>query len=157
SSSPLKKDTDGDDIPDALELQMGLNPRDPADGALDKDGDGLSNAREAVLGTRLDNRHSDADLLEDGVEVDQLGTDPLKADTDEDGLLDHEDSEPLIKDTQAPTVQLVKPAPGQPLLKGQRLTITPDLQDNGRVTKLVVRLNGAQIAVLTAEPFTHTL
>src|SRR5690606_21484217 len=61
ASSPLKKDTDGDQIPDALELQMGLNPSDAADGAADKDNDGLSNAQEALRGTRIDLPDTDGD------------------------------------------------------------------------------------------------
>ncbi|HLD65651.1 MAG TPA: Ig-like domain-containing protein [Pseudomonas sp.] len=157
ASSPLKVDTDGDGISDPLELQMGLNPSEAADGLSDKDSDGLSNAREVLLGTTINNPDTDGDTLKDGAEVDQLGTDPLKKDTDGDGLRDDEDSQPLIKDTQAPVVQLVNPAPGKQLIKGLRLTITPGLQDNGRVTQVAVRLNGAQIALLTSAPFTYAM
>ena len=156
ASSPLKKDTDGDGIPDPLELQMGLNPSDPADGQADKDNDGLSNAREAQLGTLINNPDSDGDTLLDGVEVNQKGTDPLKADTDGDGLRDDEDAEPLVKDTQAPR-GLDTPKVGQTLIKGLRMTLVPTLQDNGRVTKVAFRLNGAQIALVNAAPFTYTL
>ena len=54
---------------------------------LDSDGDGLTDEREATLGTDPDNPDSDGDGLTDGEEVD-LGTDPLVADTDDDGVPD---------------------------------------------------------------------
>ena len=136
---------------------MGLNPSDAGDGNGDKDNDGLSNAREVLLGTLINNPDTDGDTLKDGVEVDQLHTDPLKADTDGDGLRDDEDKEPLVKDTQAPTVTLVNPAPGKQLIKGLNLVITPNAQDNGRVTKVSVRLNGAQVALVTSAPFTYAM
>jgi hypothetical protein len=43
-------DSDGDGIPDEWELSHGLDPRLAADGALDSDGDGLSNLTEYLLG-----------------------------------------------------------------------------------------------------------
>lgn len=47
-------DSDNDQISDELELQLGLNPFDPADADLDLDGDGYSNRIEAILGSALD-------------------------------------------------------------------------------------------------------
>jgi len=47
----FNRDVDGDTMPDAWETQFGLNPADPADGALDSDGDGVSNAQEFANGT----------------------------------------------------------------------------------------------------------
>lgn len=44
----------------------------------DTDGDGLTDAREALLGTDPSNPDSDGDLFSDGIEVNQ-GTDPLNA------------------------------------------------------------------------------
>jgi len=55
--------------------------------AVDTDGDGISDADEAALGTDPNAADSDADGLDDGAEVD-LGTDPLSADSDGDGYLD---------------------------------------------------------------------
>jgi len=43
-STPV--DTDQDGIPDNWEIAHGLNPNDPADAALDRDGDGYSNLEE---------------------------------------------------------------------------------------------------------------
>jgi Bacterial TSP3 repeat len=54
----------------------------------DTDGDGLTDAEEAALGTDPLNRDYDADGLLDGEEVHTYGTDPLNNDTDGDGLLD---------------------------------------------------------------------
>jgi hypothetical protein len=48
--SPLT-DSDLDGIPDAAEVQMGLNPNDSADGLADTDADGASNAQEYLAGT----------------------------------------------------------------------------------------------------------
>jgi len=45
------QDTDGDSMPDAWEVQYGLNPSNPADAALDFDVDGASNANEYAAGT----------------------------------------------------------------------------------------------------------
>ena len=53
-SSPLLRDTDGDGIDDHSEwLSYGLDPAEPADGALDGDGDGFSNADEFAWGWSL--------------------------------------------------------------------------------------------------------
>ena len=54
----------------------------------DDDEDGLSNSREAELGTEPDIPDTDGDGLLDGEEVNQYGTDPLNPDSDNDGLPD---------------------------------------------------------------------
>jgi hypothetical protein len=54
----------------------------------DQDGDGLSDAREAELGTDPTLVDTDGDGLGDGREVLEVGTDPLSPDTDGDGVLD---------------------------------------------------------------------
>jgi hypothetical protein len=54
----------------------------------DLDGDGLTNAEEALHGTDPNNPDTDGDGLTDGYEVNTSGTDPLDPDTDNDGLTD---------------------------------------------------------------------
>ena len=44
-------DTDGDGLPDAWELEQGLDPLDPRDARLDTDGDGFDNLAEFAAGT----------------------------------------------------------------------------------------------------------
>lgn len=53
----------------------------------DFDGDGVSDDREAELGTDPFDADSDDDGLIDGKEI-EVGTDPLNSDTDSDGMLD---------------------------------------------------------------------
>ena len=50
-TDPNKKDTDGDRIADALEVEWDLDPTDPTDASKDYDGDLVSNAREIEVGT----------------------------------------------------------------------------------------------------------
>jgi hypothetical protein len=47
----LQADSDGDGMPDAWELQHGLDPRSAADGPQDSDGDGYTNVEEFLNGT----------------------------------------------------------------------------------------------------------
>ena len=44
-------DADGDHVPDDWEIANGFDPSNPADGALDPDGDGFTNYQEFVAGT----------------------------------------------------------------------------------------------------------
>jgi len=70
----------------------------------DSDEDGLTDAREAELGTDPLLLDSDEDGVGDGDEIDFYGTDALAADTDADGLNDGEElliygTNPLLADT----------------------------------------------------------
>ncbi len=89
-TDPADADTDRDGMPDGFEKAHGFDPLDPADGALDADGDGLKNADEALHGADPRDNDCDDDTLPDGLEV-ALGLDPKDAsdaggDLDGDGL-----------------------------------------------------------------------
>ncbi|PLX20665.1 hypothetical protein C0584_05495 [Candidatus Parcubacteria bacterium] len=60
----------------------------PSESNLDTDGDGLSDAREMELGTRVDNIDTDGDGLFDREEVEVYKTNPKNADTDGDSFSD---------------------------------------------------------------------
>ena len=55
---------------------------------VDTDGDGLTDAEEAELGTDANSADSDGDGLTDAEEINEYETDPLNSDTDGDGLSD---------------------------------------------------------------------
>ncbi len=65
----------------------GLDKDDPADAALDFDGDGLTNLEEFDLGTSIFLPDTDGDRVRDGQEITD-GSNPLLPDTDNDQLLD---------------------------------------------------------------------
>ena len=77
---------------DADFMPMSVEAKAPGGGiscpAPDTDGDGLSDAREARLGTNPRVADTDRDGLKDGAEVKRYRTKPLKADTDRDKLKD---------------------------------------------------------------------
>ena len=58
----------------------------------DRDGDGISNADEARLGSDPDSGDSDTDGIPDGEER-RLGTDPVNADSDGDGIPDRQEQQ----------------------------------------------------------------
>lgn len=55
-------DTDGDLIPDCMEVQLGLNPNAANDAAADTDADGLTNLQEYRAGTSLIRSDTDGGL-----------------------------------------------------------------------------------------------
>ena len=90
-TDPLKKDTDSDGLEDGWEVDHGLDPLDDTgdNGATgDPDGDWLSNAQELFLGTHPMRADSDYDGLDDGEELALHQTDPRLWDTDGDGFND---------------------------------------------------------------------
>ena len=110
--NPQGVDSDGDGLPDALEILLGLDPNKADtdgdginDGDEDFDGDGLSNRGELILGTDLRDPDSDGDGIADGIEdpdLDRLtngqeitaGTNPLVSDSDGDGFDDRDEVNP---------------------------------------------------------------
>lgn len=77
-------DSDGDGLSDALEAEIGTDPQD-----VDTDDDRLRDGREHLkLHTDPLRKDTDRDRLPDGKEVKKFRTKPLKPDTDRDGLKD---------------------------------------------------------------------
>ncbi len=99
ATDPRVADTDEDSMPDGYEIAFGFDPTDPADGALDADGDGLDNAGEFAAGSDPRVGDTDGDGLPDGLEGD-LGTSPLLVDSDQGG---RSDSDELWWDGTDPT------------------------------------------------------
>jgi Tol biopolymer transport system component len=94
-----QQDSDGDGLTNAEEAKIGTDPFNP-----DTDGDGLSDGDEVLkYGTDPLNPDTDGDGLSDGDEVLKYGTDPLNPDTDGDGLNDGDEirygTNPLNPDT----------------------------------------------------------
>ena len=93
-------DPDGDGLTNAQEAELGTNPR-----IADTDGDGLSDGEEQLRqGTSALDPDTDGDGLTDGAEINQHQTSPLLSDTDQDGVPDGEEvltygSDPLDTDT----------------------------------------------------------
>jgi cell wall-associated NlpC family hydrolase len=90
--NPLSADTDGDGVTDDLELVSARTPFATAGmaataGDPDLDGDGLSGALEAAIGTDPNAIDTDLDGLNDDKEL-AAGTNPLDPDSDDDGFID---------------------------------------------------------------------
>ena len=84
------KDSDGDRLPDEIELDAGTDPFN-----WDTDGDGSGDGWDAwPLDTTIA-WDDDKDRIENWIEENRLGTDPQKADTDGDGINDKDDLYPL--------------------------------------------------------------
>ena len=114
-------DSDGDGLPDAFEVSIGTDPRNPdsdgdglsdnleitdlrldplakdtdrdgtEDGGEDTDEDGLANLAELEYGTNPAFEDTDFDGLRDGAERELYRTDPLNPDTDDDTVSDGEE------------------------------------------------------------------
>ena len=79
-----------------------LQTQTAVSGGVDSDGDGLSNDREALLGTDPLLADTDADKLSDRDEVDTRQTNPLDADTDDDRLQDGDEVLTQLTDPRNP-------------------------------------------------------
>ncbi|SDK75420.1 hypothetical protein [Microbulbifer yueqingensis] len=85
-------DDDNDSLPDNWEIQVGLDPLDPADASADADGDQLTGLQEYALGTDPLNSDSDGDGAADNVDLWPL--DPAESvDTDGDGIGNNTDTD----------------------------------------------------------------
>ncbi len=94
-TDPTKEDTDDDFIPDKWEIDNLLDPLDGSDGAVDSDGDSLTNYEEYFWDTDPFNNDTDDDGLPDNWEV-WYGLDPnndadATLDLDHDGLTNEEE------------------------------------------------------------------
>jgi hypothetical protein len=97
-TNPTLYDSDGDGFGDNAEVANGTDPNDPAsvppgEPTIDTDGDMLTDAQEAELGTNPELADSDGDGLTDFAEIgfepgSGTGTDPRLTDTDGDGVGD---------------------------------------------------------------------
>ena len=94
NTNPLLVDTDGDGLPDDIEIDLMLDPTNEStdgliqDGLRDSDSDGLFNLLEFQLGSSFSNNDTDGDGLSDGDEYFEFETNPLNADSDGDGIPD---------------------------------------------------------------------
>jgi YVTN family beta-propeller protein len=89
----LTGDSDGDGIPDDLEIANGLNPNNPVDAEEDADKDGVTNKAELQdFGSNMRLADTDGDGIRDGEEAvvgqDGFVTSLVSADTDGDGVRD---------------------------------------------------------------------
>ena len=81
-------DVDADGISNEWEMQYGFDPENPADAALDFDGDGATNLQEFEHDSNPTLTDTDGDTLSDGDEINVHGTSPILADTDSDEMDD---------------------------------------------------------------------
>ncbi|MCK5151989.1 MAG: hypothetical protein KAQ65_09115, partial [Candidatus Thorarchaeota archaeon] len=111
-TSPFLADTDGDEIPDGYEVEVGLDPL-ARDGFNDPDADGLESRFEYQYGTDPFSADSDQDAIPDGWEIDN-GLDPLvddsQLDPDGDGITNLQEylqgSDPQVADLGIPVVPI---------------------------------------------------
>jgi len=110
-------DADGDGLTDAQEADLGTNPI-----AADSDSDGLTDGQEVALGTNPTVADSDNDGVNDGQEL-ASGTNPTDPDSDDDGIPDGSDVEAV----QSTVSGLPDSSLGGPSAHGKRTAITSAL------------------------------
>ncbi len=156
-ADPLLPDTDMDGLLDGEEVNVfGSDPTNP-----DTDFDGLSDGLEVALSgdptSVLPLGDDDGDSLTNIDEVTLFGTDPTLLDTDGDGATDGEEiligSDPLVADIIPPTVMLLDPAEGTDLVEGDTVTVMAEADDNVRVTRVDLFVDGELVDSDTESPF----
>ncbi|MCA9516759.1 MAG: hypothetical protein KC635_17580 [Myxococcales bacterium] len=139
-TSPLDADTDGGGVADGAEILNGLNPLVPGDDLelFDTDGDGLSDALEARLGTDPTAADTDGDGLDDFRELSKgvlgqydagVDTFPTDADSDDDGISDGDEvngTGPLAG--YGPTNPLVRDTDGDGIVDGVEVGVTAPVE-----------------------------
>ena len=98
-------------MPDAWEVQYGLNPDNPADALLDKDGDGLRNVEEYLAGTSPTNPSSTLAL-----QISRGGVITLQFQAVADKSYTIEFANSLASDAWLPLVH-IEPRPGPALIE----------------------------------------
>jgi len=141
-------DTDGDEIPDSVETDNGLDPLDPTDAAGDLDADGLTNLEEFRAGTDMQNSDTDGDGISDADEI-AGGTDPTSDDTDSDGLPDNVETDTgvFVDENDTGTDPLNPDTDDDGLLDGAEVAAGTDLLDPD--TDGDGLLDGAEVAAGT--------
>jgi len=110
-SENLLRDKDGDRISDAVEISLGLNPLDKKDGLSDTDHDGLSLADEI-----------------------NAGTNPNKADSDDDGISDFDERENTTGTPSSVTRSLQTSRPAPPPALSRQLKAAKNWVINSKIT-----------------------
>ena len=130
----------------------------PTPEAIDADGDRLRDDREQALGTEPLLADTDADGLGDGDEVDLYGTDPLRADTDDDGLDDAEEianlgTNPLLADTDGDGVlDAEEIAAGSDPIDGASLPATPTPIPTSTPSPTLTPVSASPVSSLATPP-----
>ncbi len=128
-------DNDGDGMLNGYERQYSfLDPNNPADAAMDQDGDGATNLQEYRFRTDPTVVDTDGDSINDGPEINRLDggdpapTDPLRADTDLDGLRDNveTDTGTFVSATNTGTDPRVADTDGDTFADGQEVFHSSD-------------------------------
>jgi serine/threonine protein kinase len=132
------EDSDGDGLSNALEAELGTFPN-----LADTDEDGLNDGEEIrIWNTEPLNRDTDGDNLSDGEEVYTTGTNPVNPDTDGDGIPDNMDINPLAPSTPTITPQPTIPGsagdvcPGSPIPSRLAVGMRAQVEGGGVANRL---------------------
>jgi hypothetical protein len=149
-------DSDGDGYSDLLELRQlnaGFDPRDaskpvrfcPSPERGDRDGDGLRDCDEKIVGTDLKIADSDRDRIPDGIEY-WFGSDPTTHDTKKDVDVDQRFTEQEIKTHSSPTVS-------DPIIHSEYLYSYTVLGAKDQIDRSKChRFNVSQVRLVTTKP-----